>query len=149
MTPFDPEKHAQWEADRGRIKARKASSRQIPMQAILEQLQSPHLLRSWLQTKQPNEIVGAAQTPDETVLANFLWETLGICVIAFGVELWPLDRDPLELPTWCGEFATVEGEHSRAGDAARGNWTAVQALAMLDETEVRIERREPNNQARE
>ena len=93
VNSIHPEKHAQWEADRGRIKARKASSRQVPMQVILEQLQSPHLLRSWLQTKPPNEIAGAAQTPDETVLANFLWETLGIYVIAFGVELWPLDGD--------------------------------------------------------
>lgn len=142
MEPFDRERRERWQANQETINARKATSRQVSVQQLLDQLQSPDRLRMWLQAKQPTEIVGEAQTPDETVLANFLWETLGAYVLAFGFELWRLEGDPVELPAWCGEFARVQWEHNRMrpSASANGKWTAAEALAMLEETGHRIQR---------
>jgi hypothetical protein len=138
---YDENKREQWKADRARIQERMASSHQVPQQVILDRLKSPEPLQVWLRGKPPQVIVGNSQTPDETVLANFLWETLGVFVWAFGFEAWGLEGDVIELPAWCGEFAKIEGEHSRADQSPNGDWTAAKALEMLEEMEHRLQSR--------
>lgn len=138
---YDKDKRERWEADRARMQERMASSHRIPHHVILDWLKSPEPLRAWLRGKQPQDLVGNCQTPDETVLANFLWEMLGVYVWAVGFEAWDLEANRIDLPGWCGEFAKIEGEHSRAHRPPNGNWTAAKALEMLEEMERRLDSR--------
>jgi hypothetical protein len=88
--------------------------------------------------------VGNQQTPDDTVLANHFWETLGVYAITFGYRL---DFHPgptsieLELPAWCNELYDVETERFKMHSPENGDWTAAEALALLEQAERHLQSR--------
>jgi hypothetical protein len=50
----------------------------VSLQTILEVVRSPDRLRAWPESQHRDDTVGHYQTRDESILANFLWGTLGI-----------------------------------------------------------------------
>ena len=137
MASYDKQKRARWEIERARIRARMVASRQVSSQVLLDHLASPDQVHAWLEAKPPDTIVGNTQTPDDTIVANYLWETLGVYVMTFGYSLF--DQDQVELPAWCREFYNVETERSKTHLPAEGDWPAAEALAMLEEAERRLQ----------
>jgi hypothetical protein len=134
--PRDQVKYQQWQAYQAEIKMRMASSRPVSAQVILESLSTSAQLKTWLQTKAPQEIVGDAQTPDKRIVPNFCWEIVGVYVMFFGKELVDLNDNWIEVPAWCQEFSRVDWEHQIAHHI--GEYTAAEALAMLEEAEDRL-----------
>jgi hypothetical protein len=138
MGVYDEEMHQRWKEKRALIDIRMATSRKVLTHSILELLETPDQVRIWLEAKQPGEIVSHYQTPDDTVLANFLWDALQVYVMTFGLTLATQEVADVELPTWCAEFTRVEVEHFRARQPRKADWTAEEALTMLLEAQQRL-----------
>jgi hypothetical protein len=103
-------------------------------------LESPARFRKWLEAKKPDDIVGNYQTPDETVLAIFLWDARRIYVMTFDFILY--EGEHIELPSWCAELVRAEVEHYKIQPPPKADWTAAEALTMLQEVQNRL----PGNQ---
>ena len=138
MASYDKEKRARWELYQARRRARMQASRELSSAVLLNQLASPDQVRAWLEGHLLDAIGGNVQTPDDTILANYLWETLGVYVMTFGHSLF--DQDLIDLPPWCRDFYQIETERFRTHPPAEGDWTAAEALAMLEEAERHLSR---------
>jgi hypothetical protein len=132
----DERQRERWKAMRAPISARMANSNTVTSQAILEALTSPDQLRTWLEAKPPDAVVGNYQTRDESILANFLWDRLGIYVMTFDFILY--EEEDIAFPPWCALFNRVELERYAAQPPPGADWTAEAALAIVQKTQQQL-----------
>lgn len=110
--------------------ARIAASRRLPPDALQHLLQTPAAFEAWLCSQAPDTIVGDDVTPDDSPLANFVWDSLGVYVWSADSIL---DGERFhELPEWCAAFTRLEGEYfEQGGHEGSNEFTASEVLAIL------------------
>jgi hypothetical protein len=118
---------------RRRIAARIAASRLVPPADIEHLLQTPAAFEAWLRSQPSEAIVGDYVTPDDSPLANFIWDSLGVYVDTFD---FIFDGERFhELPEWCVAFGRHEALFIKQGLRDGSNeFTAAEVLDILRRT---------------
>jgi hypothetical protein len=114
-----------------RIVVRIAAHRQVPVVDIQNLLDTPSAFESWLVSQPPEAVVGDYFTPDDSPLANFLWDALGVYVdtadtIFEGKHFIPM-------PAWCRVFTRYEAEYIEAHTDEGDEFSAADVLSILRE----------------
>lgn len=110
--------------------ARIAARRQVPPDAIEQLLRTPEAFETWLRGQPSEAIVGDYVTPDDSPLANFIWDSLGVYVdTVYGI----FDGEQFHaLPEWCTAFTRREAEYINQGRGeGRHEFTAADVLTIL------------------
>ena len=122
--------HEGFDEYRRHIAVRIASGRPAPPDALEHLLQTPAAFEAWLRGQSPNVIVGDYRTPDDSPLANFIWDTLSVYVDTFAV-IFDGQRFH-EMPAWCAAFTRWEAEYIEHHAREGGNeLTAAEVLDIL------------------
>jgi len=118
-------------SDISRRTARITANRRVPPGAIEQLLRTPETFETWLRGQPLEAIVGDYFTPDDSPLANFIWDSLGVYV-------WTCDsivdgKRFHAVPEWCVAFMRREAEHVEQGwqQAGRQEFTAADVLTIL------------------
>jgi hypothetical protein len=115
---------------RRRIAARMAAGRRVPPDALQDLLQTSAAFETWLRSQAPDTIVGDYFTPDDSPLANFIWDSLGVYVDTFD-SVFDGERFHA-LPEWCAAFTRLESEYiEQQGHEGSNEFTASEVLAIL------------------
>jgi hypothetical protein len=111
--------------------ARIATSRQVPPDAIEQLLHTPEAFETWLRDQPPEAIVGDYVTPDDSPLANFIWDRLG-------VYAWTFDsifdgKQFHAVSEWYAAFTRQEAAYIEQGwrDEGRQELAAADVLNIL------------------
>jgi hypothetical protein len=111
--------------------ARIAARRQVPPEAVEQLLRTPEAFETWLRGQPSEAIVGDYVTPDDSPLANFIWDSLGVYVWTFDCIF---DGEQLhEVPEWYVAFTRQEVEYIEQGwrEEGRQEFTAADVLTIL------------------
>lgn len=110
----------EWSQIQQRRLERVRTSKRIPTRLIKEVLASPQGFEAWLKQHDADTVLGDLYTPDDSPLANFLWDILGVYVWT-GEEIgyrFASRVAVIPMPQWYMQFdvATSEYVEARGGD---------------------------------
>lgn len=114
--------------------ARVRGSKQISPQLIETALASPRDFAEWLKRHDPEAVLGDLYTPDNSPLANFLWDTLGVHIFTAGEIAY--NETLISMPGWCMAFdlATIDYAETRPNeDTKLRAWELLKVLQMVNE----------------
>jgi hypothetical protein len=106
------------------------SSKRVPTATIRRLLKIPDAFRAWLLDRDPDSIVGDCYTPDNTPVANFLWDAIGVYVWVAD-DIMDGDRF-IDLPEWCRRYQLAEYDYAQTKVGDSGELTDSEVLAVLD-----------------
>lgn len=116
----DDQSSGEWVRIQQRRIERVHTSKPIPTRLIKEALARPHGFEAWLKQHDADAVLGDLYTPDDSPLANFLWDTLGVYVWTADEIVYRVDDRVafIPMPQWCMQFevATDELAKARGGD---------------------------------
>ena len=115
---------------RRRIKVRISFGQQVPPETLEHLLHTPAAFEAWLRGQPPVDVVGDYHTPDDSPLANFIWDALGVYVDTFDVIFD--GKSFHEMPAWCAAFTREEAVYIEQHSHEGGNeLTAAEVLDIL------------------
>jgi len=122
--------HEGFDEYRRHIAVRIASGRPALPDALEHLLEMRAAFAAWLRARTSDAIVGDYPTPDDSPLANFIWDTLVVYVDMFG-DIFDGERFYV-MPTWCAEFTRWEADYiARRWREGGDELTAGEVLGIL------------------
>lgn len=139
---FEPEdqigRQKSWEDYKRRMAFRVANAKMVSKSVLHRYLDTPKPLEEWLTRQDPSAIVGDWMTPDDSVLANFLWDCLQVYADTFDVMFD--GHEFYDLPDWYKKYTRIEWVRmselrEQVNNRQRTpSWTASEALEMLQQS---------------